>query len=352
MTVARPFRFIAPMPSLDLPPARWRDEIRRIEDLGFSTVAVSEHVAHGWAMDPLVVMAAAAAASQRLRVLSLVLLNDLRHPALLHRALATIDRLSDGRLEFGIGAGWQAADYEALGWPFDPASVRIERLAESLEIVTRLFVGGDVSFEGAHYQVHELRGLPQAVQQPRPPLLVGGGGRRILELAARVADIVGVHATLAGGALAADSVADFGADRIASKVDWINAALAEAGRPADARRIAVQRLSVPDRWTAARRSTRRLNVCRSSGSGPRTGCELAKRPDRQPPGVRGPARGAARAIWVQLSAPERRHRCRRAARQPSRRPLIPATQPPPRSWSAARSPLMNDSSVQAWSQSP
>lgn len=233
MTVARPFRFIAPMPSLDLPAARWRDEIRRIEDLGFSSVSVSEHVAHGWAMDPLAVMVAAAAASERLRILSLVLLNDLRHPVLLHRALATIDRLSNGRLEVGLGAGWMAADYEALGWSFDPPSLRIARLAESLEILDRLFQGGDVTYEGAHYQVRGLRGL-RAVQQPRPPLLVGGGGRRILELAARTADIISVHATLSGGALAPDSVADFGADRMAVKVAWIAAALAQAGRPADA----------------------------------------------------------------------------------------------------------------------
>ena len=233
MTVRHPFQFIAPMPSLDLPPARWRDEIRRIEDLGFATVAVSEHVAHGWAMDPLAVMAAAAAASKRLRLLSLVLMNDLRHPALLHRALATIDRISEGRLEAGIGAGWQAADYEALGWPLDPPSLQIERLAESLEIIDRLFGGEEVNFEGEHYQVRKLRGLPRAIQQPRPPLLVGGGGRRILELAARTADIVAVHATLSGGVLASDSVVDFGADQIAGKVAWIKAALAAAGRPAN-----------------------------------------------------------------------------------------------------------------------
>lgn len=234
MTAARPFRFIAPMPSLDLPPARWRDEIRRIEDLGFSSISVSEHVAHGWALDPLAVMGAAAEASDRLRVLSLVLINDLRHPALLHRAAATIDRLSGGRLELGLGAGWQAADYEALGLSFDPPSVRIERLAESLEILHLLFGGSKVTFEGSHYQVRELDGLPRAVQQPRPPVLVGGGGRRILELAARMADIVGVHATLPHGALTSASAADFGADRIATKVGWIRDALAAAGRPAEA----------------------------------------------------------------------------------------------------------------------
>lgn len=256
MMVARPFRFIAPMPSLELPPSRWRDEIRRIDDLGFSTVAVSEHVALGWAMDPLAVMVAAAAASDRLRVLSLVLLNDLRHPVLLHRALATIDRLTEGRLEVGLGAGWQAADYQALGWAFDPPSLRIERLAESIEIIDRLFEGEEVSFTGEHYQVHQLRGMPRAVQQPRPPLLVGGGGRRILELAARVADIVSVHATLSGGALTADSVADFGADRIATKVGWITAALAQAGRPADA--VELQSSVYLCRIEGGRRAGRRI----------------------------------------------------------------------------------------------
>ncbi len=234
MTAVRPFRFIAPMPSFDLPLPRWRDAIRRIEDLGFSSVSVSEHVTGGWAMDPLAAMLAAADASDRLRVLSLVMLNDLRHPAVLHRAAATIDRLTDGRLELGLGAGWQAADYQALGLPFDPPGVRIERLAEALEIIVGLFDGGPLTYTGRHYQIRELAGLPPPVQRPRPPLLVGGGGRRVLELAARMADIVGVHATLAGGHLGEDAIADFGAERIAEKVGWIRAELVRAGRPADA----------------------------------------------------------------------------------------------------------------------
>lgn len=234
MTAVRPFRFIAPMPSLELPASRWRDEIRRIEDLGFSTVSVSEHVTGGWAMDPLVAMNAAAAASERLRILSLVLLNDLRHPVLLHRAAATIDRLSDGRLELGLGAGWLAADYEALGLAFDPPGARIDRLAESLEILRRLFDDAPVTFEGSHYQVRGLVGLPKTIQRPRPPLLVGGGGRRILELAAQMADIIGIHATLPGGALVPGAVADFGAERTAEKVGWVRASLERAGRKPDA----------------------------------------------------------------------------------------------------------------------
>ena len=224
-------------------------------------------------MDPLVVMAAAAAASHRLRVLSLVLLNDLRHPVLLHGPLATIDRLSDGRLEFGIGAGWQAADYEALGWPFDPASVRIERLAESLEIVRRLFDGAGGLVRGAHYQVHELRGLPRRSSSLDRRCWWAAGADASWSSPHACADIVGVHATLAGGALAADSVADFGADRIASKVDWIKAALADAGRPADAVELQFSVYLCRIGWSAARRSTRRLHIRRSSGRGPRTGCE-------------------------------------------------------------------------------
>ena len=222
------------MPSFDLPPARWRDEVRRIEDLGFSTVSVSEHLTGGWAMDPLAAMLAAADASDRLRVLSLVLLNDLRHPVVLHRAMASIDRLSDGRVEIGLGAGWRADDYLALGRPFDPPPVRIERLTESLQIISALFEPGEVTFDGRHYQVSGLAGSPRPVQQPRPPLLVGGGGRRILELAARLADIIGVHATLAGGTLDPSIGREFSAERVAEKVGWIHAALDTAGRPADA----------------------------------------------------------------------------------------------------------------------
>ena len=233
MTALRPFRFIAPMPSLDLPPDRWRDELRRIEDLGFSTVSVSEHVVGGWAMDPLTVMMAAADATDRLRVLSLVLMNDLRHPAVLQRAAATIDRLSGGRLELGIGAGWAARDYAALGLPFDRAGVRIDRLRESIEIIGRLFADEPVTIAGHHYSVHELEGSPKAVQRPRPPILIGGGGRRVLELAARAADIVGVHAAMPGGELAQDVTADFSAERMEMKVGWVRDALAEAGRAGD-----------------------------------------------------------------------------------------------------------------------
>jgi alkanesulfonate monooxygenase SsuD/methylene tetrahydromethanopterin reductase-like flavin-dependent oxidoreductase (luciferase family) len=139
--MTHPFRFIAAMPRIG-PDGAWRDEVRRIEDLGFSTIAVSDHLTAGWEMDPIVAMAALAEASDRTRILSLVLANDLRHPAVVHKAAATIDRASNGRLELGLGTGWMPTDYQATGIPFDPIGVRIDRLEESVAILTGLFAGG------------------------------------------------------------------------------------------------------------------------------------------------------------------------------------------------------------------
>ncbi len=222
------------MPSINLAPAKWRDAVRKIEDLGFSTVSVSEHLTGGWAMDPLTAMLAAADATDGLHVLSLVLVNDFRHPVLLHRAVATMDHLTDGRVELGLGAGWMAADYDVLGQSLDAAAVRIDRLGEALKLLDHLFRGGDVSFEGRHYRVSHPASPRNAATARRPPLLVGGGGRRVLELAARMADIIGVHARLPRGRLEDATVADFAADRIDEKVRWVRDALRAAGRLSEA----------------------------------------------------------------------------------------------------------------------
>jgi probable F420-dependent oxidoreductase len=216
-----PFRFIAPMPVPTYPVHQWQDSLRRIEDLGFSSVSISEHLTQGWMLDATVAMMAAAAATDRLRVLSLVLANDYRHPALLHKVAATIDLLSDGRLELGLGTGWLASDYRASGIRLDAPAVRIDRLEETLKILKGLFSARPFSFEGAHYTVRNLDGLPKPIQQPHPPILVGGGGRRILRLAAREADVVGVHCNLRRGEIGMDVAADFGAQRVAEKVQWV-----------------------------------------------------------------------------------------------------------------------------------
>jgi probable F420-dependent oxidoreductase len=231
--VPRPFRFIAPMPKLEGSPRRWRDSVRRIESLGFATVSISDHLTRGWVMEPTAALLAAADATERLRVLSLVLGNDYRHPAWLHKTAATIDVLSDGRLELGLGAGWMQSDYDAAGISYDRPAVRLDRLEESLRVIKGLFGPEPLTFHGDHYTINGLEGLPKPVQIPHPPLLVGGGGKRVLGIAAREADVVSVHCNLRQGELGEDAAADLAAERVEEKVGWVRRAAEEAGRPID-----------------------------------------------------------------------------------------------------------------------
>jgi probable F420-dependent oxidoreductase len=231
VTAPRPFRFIAPMPRLGPDIAAWTASLRRIEDLGFETVAVSEHLTHGWSMEPLATLAAAAMATSRVRLLTLVLANDFRHPVMLHKAAATIDVLSGGRLDLGLGAGWLRDDYDAAGIAFDRPGVRIERLAETIAILDGLFGPDPFTFTGRHFRVSALEGLPRPIQSPRPRLFIGGGGPQILGLAGRHADIVGIHARLAPDGITPDVAADLSATRFEEKIAIVRAAAADAGRP-------------------------------------------------------------------------------------------------------------------------
>jgi probable F420-dependent oxidoreductase len=183
------------MPVLGRDVGAWRAALGRIEGQGFHAVSVSDHVINGWSMDALTALAAAAMATTRLRLRTLVLANDYRHPVLLHRAIASIDVLSGGRMELGMGTGWLPAEYDALGLVLDPPPLRVARLAEALDIFDALFAGGPVEYHGSSYSVRNLVGLPETVQRPRPTLLVGGGSPGILRLAARRADIVGILPT-------------------------------------------------------------------------------------------------------------------------------------------------------------
>ena len=167
-------------------------------------------------------LTAAALATTRLRVGSLVFAVDFHHPAVLAREAAAIDQLSDGRFELGLGAGWLRAEYEETGIRYDPASTRIERLAEAIAIIKGLLGGERVTFAGRHYTITDLEGRTGA-QRPRPPLLIGGGGRRTLTLAGREADIVGLvpRARRDGGGLEWD---DFGAGALEEKLAWVREA--------------------------------------------------------------------------------------------------------------------------------
>ena len=184
----------------------FREKVRQAEALGYSTLFVPDHfVDHPLA--PMPAMATAAAVTGTLRVGSLVLGNDYKHPVVLAREAATLDLLSDGRLELGLGAGWMTADYEKAGLQLDRPGVRIDRLEESVAIMKGLMAGGPFTFHGKHYTVTDLDGQPKPVQQPHPPFIIGGGAPKILTLAAREADIVGINANLRGGVAISEDAA-------------------------------------------------------------------------------------------------------------------------------------------------
>jgi probable F420-dependent oxidoreductase len=173
--------------------ADWRETARRAEASGYSTLLIADHF--GQQLAPVPALVSAAEATARLRVGTFVLDNDFRHPAAAAKEAATVDLLTDGRLEFGIGAGWNAADYTSTGIAFESAGTRVSRLQEALHIIKAFFNGGDasagqVTFHGRHYQVKALQAVPRPVQRPRPPILLGAAGRRMLQLAAREADIL------------------------------------------------------------------------------------------------------------------------------------------------------------------
>ena len=167
---------------------------------------------------------AAADATERLRVGALVWDNDYRHPVVLAKELATIDVLSGGRLQIGIGAGWMATDYTQSGIPYDSNKVRVDRFEEGLAVLTGALSGEPFSYSGAHYAVTDYTGLPRPVQQPRPPILIGGGGKRVLSIAARHADVVGINGTLSAGVVGPEAVASMTAEAVDQKIATVRAA--------------------------------------------------------------------------------------------------------------------------------
>ena len=221
MADQRPFRFGVQLAAA-ASGGEWAETARKVEGLGYSSLHLPDHF--GDQLAPLPAITAAAAATTDLRVGILVLGNDYRHPVVLAKELATIDVLSDGRLEAGIGAGWMNTDYDQSGIPHDPPGRRIERLQESITILKGLFGEGHFSFDGEHYVIAELDGLPKPVQEPWPPIMIGGGGRRVLRLAAREADIVSINPRLRSGDVDAEAAADATALATDQKLDWVREA--------------------------------------------------------------------------------------------------------------------------------
>jgi probable F420-dependent oxidoreductase len=207
MTRARPFRF-----GVFGEHARSREALlvtaRRAEDSGYSTFLIRDHFIaepFGHQLAPLTALAMAAAVTSRLRVGSLVLSNDYRHPVMLAKEIATLDVLSNGRVELGLGAGFSKAEYDAAGMPFDAPGVRVDRLVEAIQVLKGLFGDGPLTFSGKHYSVTSLDAFPKPVQRPHPPLLIGAAGKRMLSIAAREANVIGFQTvSTANGAMADD----------------------------------------------------------------------------------------------------------------------------------------------------
>jgi probable F420-dependent oxidoreductase len=200
----------------------WRALSRRIEDLGFATLLVSDHL--GDQLSPVPALAAAAEATSVLRVGALVACNDFRHPVVHAKEVATLDVLSGGRADWGMGAGWLEPEYTAAGIHFDRSAVRVDRMQEAVAVMKGLFGDGPLNHDGQHYRVDVAEGYPKPHQRPHPPLLVGGAGKRMLTFAAREANIIGIAPSLTArqiGATPARDTVEGAADR---QLGWVKAA--------------------------------------------------------------------------------------------------------------------------------
>ncbi len=195
---------------------------RRVEGSGYSTMYVPDHFGDQWA--PEIAMTIAAEATETLNVGALVFDNDYRHPVVLAKQMATLDLATEGRLEVGIGAGWMTSDYVESGIPHDTPGVRISRMEEAITILKALWRDGTCTFEGKHYTLKSAQGHPRPVSQPHPKLLIGGGGKRMLGIAAREADIVGVNPNLTAGYVGPEVAAEARPEKWDERIGWVRAA--------------------------------------------------------------------------------------------------------------------------------
>ncbi len=225
----RPFRFGVQVQ--EFPAGKWAEEVQRIEALGYSSIFCPDHFTSQW--DPLTTISAVAAVTERVNVGTLVCDVDYRHPVIYAKAAATLQLISGGRLEFGLGAGWLKTDYEEAGLPYERPGIRIERLEEALQIIRAMWTQTRTSFEGKHYRIREIAQAAPLPEGASPKILIGGGGHRVLGLAGRQADIVGISATMHGGQISAETAADLAPARVQEKIGWVREGAGRAGRDWD-----------------------------------------------------------------------------------------------------------------------
>jgi len=222
----------------------WADQARRAEQLGYDVVAVGDRLTGaGFAFGPA--LAAAAAATTRLRIGTLVLVNDYRHPMLVAKEAATLDVLSAGRFELGLGAGWMADDFARSGIPFDPPAIRVARFIEGTQAIKRLLAGEPVTVAGQYYAITAAMTTPAPIQRPHPPLLIGAAGHRMLAFAAREADIVSLLPRIQPDGR--PRWADLTVAGMAEKIAWLRQAAPE--RLADIEiHTLIQRVAITTAW--------------------------------------------------------------------------------------------------------
>ena len=224
-----PFRFGVQISSL--PIQGWQEAARNIESLGYSSIFLPDHFSKQW--DPTTALAGIAAVTEKLVVGTLVYDVDYRHPVIYAKQAATLHLMSGGRHEFGIGAGWMETDYVEAGMPYDRPGVRISRLEEALQIITSMWENKRTSFEGDHYEIRDIVRAAEMGDAGGPPILIGGGGPRLLRLAGRFADIVGINPKMVEGKITAETPADSTAEMVRKKIGWVREGAEAAGRNPD-----------------------------------------------------------------------------------------------------------------------
>jgi len=226
---------------------------RRAEELGYATLTLRDHYVtepFGDQLAPMIALTAVACATRTLRLGTLVLANDYRHPVMLAKETATLDQISGGRFELGVGAGWLREEYEQAGMAFDAAGVRVDRLEEALRILRDMLGGEKVTFSGGHYRLRDLEVFPRP--ERRPPLLVGAGSRRMLGLAGRYADVVGILPRALPNGTISEEISERLPDTIARKVGWVREAAAAEGRDVELSMIVTPTFGADPRKTAAK----------------------------------------------------------------------------------------------------
>ena len=245
-----PFRF-AVHSSIAPTMAAWRDHARLAEDSGYSALYVTDHFDAQFG--PLVATTVAAEATTSLHVGTLVLNNDLRNPVVLAKEIASLGLAAEGRIEVGLGAGWLRSDYEETGIDYDDPGTRVDRLAESLTIMKSLWSEDETTFAGRYYKVVGARCNPRPASPPR--VIVGGGSKRILTVAAEQADIVGVNTSLASGEKGGDLASQATFDHYDRCLAWVRDAAGDRFGSLELQIAAFAVMVVGSRRAAARSAT-------------------------------------------------------------------------------------------------